>query len=308
MKSTVAEIIDWLKGVKCGCSARDKLVLLVYIISAVIVITFIVGLYGKERAAKIILKRPNLVNWLPAGNILVKIDGIFLSLPVMIDYMVFVKEDWEKKEREFASNLVSDNGSILDIGANAGHYTAFLAKKNPKSKIISVEASENIFNILKENCELNKLENVSLYNLAVSDEDDELLDFFERESLSTTQKEHLEFWHVPLEQIRRTQVKTITIDSLIKKENLDKVILLKIDIEGAEVLALKGASSALQEKKIKNMIIEYHTPQNKILIEKMLKDLGYSILVDPRSIFFESKDIAIGHIIATKELNQSSMQ
>ena len=299
MKTTLGEIYDWLKGIKLGNSPRDKFVLLTYIINAVLVITFLVTIFGKERAAKIIFRRPHLVNWIPANKIIVKIDGILLSLPVTIDYMIFVKSDWEKKEREFASKLVCDNECILDIGANVGHYTAFLAKKNPKTKMVSVEASPKNFRLLQSNCKLNNLTNLVLYNRAISDEDDVLIDFFERESLSTIDKQHLEALKVPLEQIKKEKIKTITIDSLIVREKIDHIILLKIDIEGAEVLALKGASSALKHKKIKNMIIEYHSPTNRTLITNILKNLGYNISIHERSIFFENKDIAIGHIIAS---------
>ncbi len=299
MKSILGEIIDWIKGSRLGSSPTDKLVILTYILNAVIVMVFLFTFFGKEKTAEIIFKRPNLINWIPAKKVLVKIDGILLSLPVIIDYMVFIKLDWEKKEREFAKNLSSNDGSIIDIGASLGHYTAFLAKKNPKSKIISVEASPTNFNLLKSNCKLNNLNNIVLYNRAIFDKDDEIIEFFERKSLSAIHLQHLEALHIPLEQIKKETVRTMTIDRLIEMENLEDITLLKMDIEGAEVLALRGASSALKRKKIKNMIIEYHTPKNRILIEKMLKNLGYKISIDARSIFYETEDFATGHIIAT---------
>lgn len=222
-----------------------------------------------------------------------------LSLPVTIDYMIIVKSNWEQEEREFASKLLLDNGFIIDLGANVGHYTALLAKKHPKTKVIAVEASPTIFLLLKSNCKLNNLTNLVFYNQAISDKDDEIIEFFERDALSTTQKQFLNALNIPLQQINKEKVRTLTIDRLLENENLDKVMLLKMDIEGAEVLALRGASSALKEKKIKNMIIEYHDHSGRTYITNLLKNLGYSYSVHQRSILFENKDFINGHIIAT---------
>ena len=299
MKSTFGEINDWFKGIKLGHSSKDKLILFTFIINAVIVIIFLVTFFGKEKTAGIVLTKPNLLNWIPAKKVLVKIDGILLSLPVTLDCMIIVKSDWEKEEREFALNLPFDSGFILDLGANVGHYTALLATKYPKSKVFSVEASPTIFPILKSNCKLNNLSNLVLYNRAISDKDDITIEIFEKDSLSTIHKQFLNGLHIPTEKIRREKVRTLTIDSLIESENLDPVILLKMDIEGAEVEGLKGASSALRKKTIKNLIIEYHSIGNRTYITNLLKDLGYSYSVHERSIFFETKEFANGHILAT---------
>lgn len=299
MESTLGEICDWLKGIKFGYSARDRFVLFTYIINAIIVILFLVSFFGKEKTAKIIFSKPSLVDWIPAKNVLVKIDGILLSLPVRIDYMLFVKSNVEREEREFASKLHFDNGFIMDLGANIGHYAIMLAKKYPKTKIIAVEASASIFPLLKSNCKLNNLTNLVFYNRAISDRDDEIIEFFERDCLSTIQKQFLNALHIPLQQINKEKVRTLTIDGLIENENIDQVMLLKMDIEGAEVLALKGASSTLKEMKIKNMIIEYHNHSNRTYITNLLKNLGYSYSLHERTTLFENKDLASGHIIAT---------
>jgi hypothetical protein len=75
-------------------------------------------------------------------------------------------------------------------------------------------------------------------------------------------------------------VRTVTIDNLVETTGINEISLLKIDIEGAEVLALKGAINTLTQKKIKNMIIEYHSLENYNYIIKLLKkeELGYTII------------------------------
>lgn len=299
MKSTFGEMYDWLKGSKLGHSYKDKIALFAYIANAIIVIGFFLTFFGREKTWEISLSKPSLFNWIPVKNILVKIDNILLQLPVLIDYILFVKLDWEKEGREFASNLSCDRGFMLDIGSNIGHYTALIASRYPKVKVISVEASPSNFQLLKLNCRLNNLSNVVLYNLAISDRDNETVEFFTRDCLSTIDKQFLKNWHIPSRQIKTEKIQTLTIDSLIKKENIDQISLLKMDIGGAEILTLRGASSALKQKKIKNLIIEYHSKSNKAYIEEMLKGLGYSCTVHERPAIFEQENHANGHIIAS---------
>ena len=177
MASVLAEAISWLKGSKYGYTYKDKIALFLYIANAIIIIIFIIGIFGKARAIDIYFKRTYLLNWIPIKSVLVKIDGIMLSLPMILDYMILVKPDWEKEERQFVTelNLEDDDDRIsIDIGANIGIYTLLLSHLYPKCKVISIEASPTIFEKLKLNCQLNNLlpgSNLVLLNKAVSDKD-----------------------------------------------------------------------------------------------------------------------------------------
>ena len=67
-----------------------------------------------------------------------------LSLPMILDYIILVKPDWEEKEREFMTQLnlnYNNNAIVMDIGANIGIYTILLSHIYPKVKIIAIEAS-----------------------------------------------------------------------------------------------------------------------------------------------------------------------
>ena len=197
MASVLAEAISWLKGSKYGYTYKDKIALFLYIANAIIIIIFIIGIFGKARAIDIYFKRTYLLNWIPIKSVLVKIDGIMLSLPMILDYMILVKPDWEKEERQFVTelNLEDDDDRIaIDIGANIGIYTLLLSHLYPKCKVISIEASPTIFEKLKLNCQLNNLlpgSNLVLLNKAVSDKDGTRVEFYEKHSMSTMSKEFL---------------------------------------------------------------------------------------------------------------------
>ena len=298
MKNTGSQVIDWLKGCKFGESILDRLILFIYILSVVIILALLYVILGKEKTSKIVLSKPRLINWIPIKKVSVNLDGVLLSLPLVMDYMMFVKPDWELEEKKFMKEISKNNGIILDIGSNIGYHTVMLAKGNDNSKIISVEASPTIFKTLKGNCNANKLTNIVFYNNAITDQDDLEISFYNRDSMSTTDKSTLEDWLVPESDIKKEKTRTITIDTLLEREQVKTVLLLKMDIEGGEVLALSGAKSSLEQKKIQNMMIEYHNCTNQNYIENLLKKLGYNITIHERPSLYDNKDYANGHIFA----------
>jgi FkbM family methyltransferase len=234
-----------------------------------------------------------------------------LSLPMILDYIILVKPDWEEKEREFMTqlnlNYNNNNAIVMDIGANIGIYTILLSHIYPKAKIISIEASPSIFEILKSNCKLNNLlfpgSNVLLINKAISDKDDITTEFYEKHSMSTMLKEFLTNLSSTIltnqDELNKRVVRTITIDNLVETIGVNEISLLKIDVEGAEVLALNGAIKTLTHKKIKNIVIEYHSLENYNYIIKLLEEeeLGYTI-IDSQERFNKEKEFVNGNIMA----------
>lgn len=312
MRSILSELISWLKGCRYGYTYKDKIVLFLYIFNAIIIIIFIIGIFGKNKLIDTYFKRTYLLNWIPVKSVLVKIDGAILSLPMILDYIILVKPDWEEKEREFMTKLnlnYNNNAIVMDIGANIGIYTILLSHIYPKAKIIAIEASPTIFEMLRSNCKLNNLlfpsrSNVLLINKAISDKDDITTEFYEKHSMSTMLKEFLTDLSSTIltnkDQLNKKLVKTVTIDNLVETIGVNEISLLKIDVEGAEVLALKGAIKTLTHKKIKNMVIEYHSLENYNYIVKLLEEekLGYTI-VNSQERFNKEKEFINGHIIAT---------
>jgi FkbM family methyltransferase len=310
MRSILSESISWLRGSKYGYTYKDKIVLFLYISNAIIIIIFIIGIFGKNKAIDIYFKRTYLLNWIPVKSVLVKRSGVMLSLPMILDYIILVKPDWEEKEREFMTQLnlnYNNNAIVMDIGANIGIYTILLSRIYPKAKIIAIEASPSIFEMLKSNCKLNNLlfpgSNVLLINKAISDKDDTTAEFYEKHSISTMFKEFLINLSTTIitnqDQLNKRVVRTVTIDNLVETTDISEISLLKMDVEGAEVLALKGAINTLTQKKIKNMVIEYHSLENYNYIIKVLEEeLGYTIINSQERYNNKKTEFVNGHIMA----------
>jgi hypothetical protein len=69
-------------------------------------------------------------------SITIKRDHIRLLLPLILDYIILAKPDWEQKQREFATSLKfkdddNKNKVLVDVGANIGIYTLIFASRYP---------------------------------------------------------------------------------------------------------------------------------------------------------------------------------
>lgn len=288
---------------------RDKVFLFIHIASAIIIIVLFVTFAGKKRGAQILLRNLRWLNWMPVDSVKVKLgdngQDALLSFPLRIDYTVLLSSTWEDVERDFVSKLSLEEagGVVIDVGANIGIYSIVLAKSHPRLKVIAVEASPTIFEWLARNCSLNRLSNVTLVNAAVSDQDNSVTEFYERDSMSTMLKGFLLDFGIGdsegKEGVTMRQVKTRTLDSIIESANLNGVSLLKLDVEGAEILAMRGAVNSLGQKKIKNMLIEYHSLPNYDQLRVLMERYKYAYSNHKRPQLFGDERHVNGHVMAT---------
>ncbi len=113
-------------------------------------------------------------------------------------------------------------------------------------RVISIEAHPTVFRCLSKMCAANRLENVTLVQAAVADHETEvqLTDSHEHEGNSI------------IGTASGVRVACTTLDSLFRSLGLLRVDLLKMNIEGAERLALAGMREMV--KKTKNICISCH--------------------------------------------------
>ena len=126
---------------------------------------------------------------------------------------------------------------FLDCGCNYGFYSFYVASLSEKNKIISIEASKNTLEEFNRNLDLNKFKNVISLNKAVSDIDDKTITFNESEKdwESSIVHQNYNFREISI-------ISTIKIDTLVKKYDFENYkIIIKLDIEGNEMSAIKGS-------------------------------------------------------------------
>lgn len=145
---------------------------------------------------------------------------------------------------------IKKSSLYFDIGANVGKWSLKNIKKC--KRIIAVEPSRKTFEVLIKNCEEK---NIICLNYAVSNENKEEIDFYECKNctqISTINKNWLcskESRFYGMEHTK-TSCKTISLDNLIIKYGVPD--LIKIDVEGAEDLAISSLT-----KKVETLCFEW---------------------------------------------------
>jgi len=188
---------------------------------------------------------------------------------------------WEPNITNIFNNIiennvsVSSNHTIIDIGCNIGYFSLICAKHNNVSNIYSVDGNSTNINMLSLSCKRNGLSNINLINKCIS----EKVSYFK-----PSNKEFAEsvgnIGGLSFEESNdMTGVISTSIDSLISENKINRVLIMKIDIEGGELNALKGAIHTLNTNVVENIIIEI-TPKinnDSMQILEILKDTNYNL-------------------------------
>ena len=127
-----------------------------------------------------------------------------------------------------------DANLVIDLGANEGFYTLKLKQDNPKCKVIAVEPNPLAFEILEKNAKSNKLSEVILVNKAVCRKNGKIT-FEIVENVSAIGGKYLGIINRPWlrkEMVKKIKVNCITLNKLFQDYKIEKVDILKLDVEG----------------------------------------------------------------------------
>ena len=142
--------------------------------------------------------------------------------------------------------------TVLDIGAHIGYYTLISAKiVGETGKVFSFEANPANFSLLEKNIETNGYNNVTIFQSAISDYQGNAKLFFERSS--NTRWSSIYNIHNNGNYI---DVKVSTVDELLK-DYTGRVNFIKLDIEGAELAALRGLTNILTKNREMKIVVEF---------------------------------------------------
>jgi len=193
---------------------------------------------------------------------LVKIDGhkfaVFrdrwrdIYLALMHEYELY----------EYLTSLIKDRGirTFIDVGANIGTFSLRIAKKFCGISVIAIEPEPTNAYLLRIATKINRLNNLLVIEGAAWHEEVELiLRVSEDPATHTVLSTH------PLKERRiigALKVKGVTIDSIVRSYSLKEPILLKVDVEGAEISVIRGARELLRDYEAV-IYVEPHLKEHK---------------------------------------------
>jgi FkbM family methyltransferase len=187
---------------------------------------------------------------LPSRRRLVDHFGLHLLVdPTELSgYYLYYERAYDVEVFRFLDSRLPYYKRVLDIGANIGVYTVFFAKR-----VQHVDAFEPVGKIadwLRENLALNKLNNVRLHEVCISDSVGSV-DFVPASPMN---------WGVGRISSGQDSLSLdcSTLDAFLDGE-VNEPTLIKMDIEGAEWMALKGASRTLRNRHARlDLLLEIH--------------------------------------------------
>jgi len=152
---------------------------------------------------------------------------------------------YEKELGDLLKKLIKPDHIFIDIGANLGYFSLLVAASSPTVKVISFEPVDEHFRKINANIAVNDIKNISVFHAAVGDIAEEKEMF-----ISGADNSGMSSFHEPENYSgKKEKVKVVTLDDWIKTSGLSKVDIIKLDIEGSEVAALRGMKEVLQNFK-----------------------------------------------------------
>lgn len=157
---------------------------------------------------------------------------------------------WEQYSNMLWQALAKRSDVILDIGANTGVYTLLAKAANPEVKVYSFEPVRNTFKILQENIALNNCSNVTLINDAISDKEGEAEFYDMKDSIlyeASLEKAHVDALKHDRSRFTSYKVKIVPLTKVIEEHKIEKIDLLKVDVETHEPPVIAGMGEYLQK-------------------------------------------------------------
>jgi len=186
------------------------------------------------------LKAPCVIPWL---------NNLKLNLLPRNEMLraLYVSGLYEPNSLLLLADALTPSSVFVDVGANIGLYTLFAASLiGNGGKVMAIEASSREFKRLTDNITLNGLKNIRARHVALYDRPGTV-------EISIADEQHgghntlaQAFVYDSVAKIMTETVVAETLDRLVESERLDRVDLIKLDIEGGELKALKGARETLK--------------------------------------------------------------
>jgi len=173
------------------------------------------------------------------------------NLNSYVDRRVFFWGAHEQEVMLFMGSLITPGSVVLDIGANVGNHSLYFASKG--AVVYSFEPNPEVADLIQEKIDLNKIENIFLQRIGLSNQNQEL-EFYAPTGDNKGIGSFIPDFINTNKTIGKIQVKRG--DEFVSENKLSKVDFIKIDAEGSEYQILEGLHETLVRYKPR-IVIEY---------------------------------------------------
>ena len=171
--------------------------------------------------------------------------------------------------------------TIFDVGANVGVYSLLASKTNNEAEIHAFEPTPEIYQALQQNIRLNEMQNIQTNQIGVGKSSGEA--FLKSCRGGDSSNEGMNYVGDEASEDSDRPVQIVALDDYCHQKQIQRIDLLKIDIEGGEHDALIGAQSLLKNQAIGCIFMELvewaanRSGHSTREIKQILQDADYQI-------------------------------
>jgi FkbM family methyltransferase len=187
---------------------------------------------------------------------------------------------------DWARRFLPTNGTVVDSGANIGQMLIYLSQYVPKGKVLAFEPGKEAADWLEECLAIHPELPVELLRLGLG----------EREARLFLRQVGSKELHGGRNQISEEvgegeAVKVVRLEDVLESQGIDTVDLWKLDVEGYEIFALRGAERFMREERIEALYVELAFGNGKEIVD-YLAQFGYRCyLFDRRGRLYAPKHL-----------------
>ncbi|MDR0994337.1 MAG: FkbM family methyltransferase [Verrucomicrobiota bacterium] len=198
---------------------------------------------------------------------------------------------WEPEVTDFVRKVVEPGWHMLDIGAHIGYYTLLFAKRTGEGgRVVAFEPMPRERAILERNILLNNLSGIGVFPYALSD----------RRGHAVMAPECRGQMRPGAREEEPDTVEMLPLDSIWNDIAWERLDMVKVDVEGAEMGVLQGMQKVLERFR-PNLLLEIHPLQLKAfdssaeaVVDWLRKNFGYAFTpIDSDSAEFKEENLTL---------------
>lgn len=196
-----------------------------------------------------------------------------------VEKLIFAFHEYYEPELRDLAKILSPGQTFVDAGACYGIYALAAGKiAGEEGRVIAFEPASRVFGVLKKNIELNGLTNILAYPLGLAEKRGKAwLYHHPNVGCDSLGRDH-SFTE------KAEEIATDSLDNVLRESSINRVDVLKMDVQGAEELVLRGATATLRSH---HPVVVFEVyPEGAVALGlaplgawNLLESLGYELFV-----------------------------
>lgn len=182
----------------------------------------------------------------------------------------------ESEEFQIFFSLLGEKGTFLDIGANEGWYSLLAALYG--ARVYSFEPIEETYQRLAKNIMLNNLTEIRPFHMGLGEKEGTEQFYYHRSISGASSRANLDYYSDGSAQ--KIECPMDTLDHVRAQEQIEKIDLIKCDVEGGELFVYRGGRETIRRfrpfvlsEMLRKWSAKFHYHPDEII--KLFADLDY---------------------------------